>query len=705
MATSKRAARPRGRAGRAAGLTLLSTAAWLAGCAPEAPPAVPQASAQPAPQLSAPPPVPPATSAAASGYAGHGAQSVSPEVLARFAPKPLPGEVSRRIQSMLDVRAPAGGVIAPDGKSLFFGWSVTGVGQVWKLDGPRRFPVQLTGGEDATTVAATTPDGSELVIVRDRAGEENPGLYLQKPEGGPLTLIQHKPGVQTFFQFVSDDSRWVYYRSNDVSKDSFVIYRYDRTAKKAEVVMNEPGLWSISDFRPDGRLLLSKAVGANMAEIFELAPGEKAPKPLFGQGEREEYVVAYAAQNGEVLVRTPKFGEYRRIYRYKVPAAPAAKPLELAQLTPATPELKFDVTNFTQDRKRQRLLFQVNEGGYTRLRGLDAKTYQPLQMPALPEGDHQVVGATSHDGRFTVFTVETSKSPNRSFVVEWGSKKLTEWVVSSAPEIDTSKFSAAQITSYPARDGTQIPMLVRRPEKCAEPCPVVVNFHGGPESQSRPGFNVRAQLFVDAGFVYAEPNVRGSDGYGKTWIHADDGAKRLAVITDIEDASKHIRSAWAKDGKAPKLGVFGGSYGGYSVQVAMTIFAGAYDAGVSIVGISDLQTFLRNTAPYRRILRASEYGDLEKDAEALRKLSPIHFVDRVKGPMLLVQGASDPRVPVGEALQIFNALSARKVPVELMIFPDEGHGAQKRGNQVLQFGHAVRFFEQHLRGTPAPAPN
>jgi len=199
--------------------------------------------------------------------------------------------------------------------------------------------------------------------------------------------------------------------------------------------------------------------------------------------------------------------------------------------------------------------------------------------------------------------------------------------------------------------------------------------------------------------------VRGSDGYGKTWIHADDGAKRLAVITDIEDASKHIRSAWSKDGKAPKLGVFGGSYGGYSVQVAMTIFAGAYDAGVSVVGISDLETFLRNTAPYRRILRASEYGDLDKDAEALRKLSPIHFVDRVKGPMLLVQGASDPRVPVGEALQIFQALSARKVPVELMIFPDEGHGAQKRGNQVLQLGHAVRFFEQHLRGAPPPAPN
>jgi dipeptidyl aminopeptidase/acylaminoacyl peptidase len=283
-------------------------------------------------------------------------------------------------------------------------------------------------------------------------------------------------------------------------------------------------------------------------------------------------------------------------------------------------------------------------------------------------------------------------------VYEWKTRNLTQWVVPSAPEVDTSKFAVAKLEHYPARDGTKIPMLVRRPARCeTELCPVVVSFHGGPESQSVPGFSPGAQLYVDAGFVFVEPNVRGSDGQGKKWLHADDGRKRLDVITDIEDAARYIRTAWAKNGKAPKIGVYGGSYGGYSTLVAMTMFAGAYDAGVSNVGMSNLYTFLMNTAPYRRILRASEYGDPEKDKDALLKLSPITYLDRLKAPLLLIQGASDPRVPVGEALQFQQALEAKKVPSKLVIFPDEGHGAQKRDNRVIQIGESISFFEKHLK--------
>src|SRR6185295_14351236 len=145
------------------------------------------------------------------------------------------------------------------------------------------------------------------------------------------------------------------------------------------------------------------------------------------------------------------------------------------------------------------------------------------------------------------------------------------------------------------------------------PCPVVVNFHGGPEGQALPGMSLYAQLFVDAGFVYVQPNVRGSDGYGKAWLKSDDGPKRLQVITDIEDAAKHVRTAFAANGKAPKVGVLGGSYGGYSTLVAMTKFAGAFDAGVANVGMSNLLTFLLNTAPYRRAFCVSETADPEKD--------------------------------------------------------------------------------------------
>jgi dipeptidyl aminopeptidase/acylaminoacyl peptidase len=205
-------------------------------------------------------------------------------------------------------------------------------------------------------------------------------------------------------------------------------------------------------------------------------------------------------------------------------------------------------------------------------------------------------------------------------------------------------------------------------------------------------------MFVDAGFVYVEPNVRGSDGYGRTWLDADNGPKRLDVIGDLRDAGAWIRANWGRNGKAPKVGVTGGSYGGYATLVAMTMFAGTYDAGAAEVGISNLETFLRNTAPYRRILRISEYGDPDKDAEALKKLSPVTYLDRVNAPLLVIQGVNDPRVPAGEAIQIHDLLEKRGVASRLILFADEGHGASKRANQVLSVGHVIRFFEENLKG-------
>jgi dipeptidyl aminopeptidase/acylaminoacyl peptidase len=191
--------------------------------------------------------------------------------------------------------------------------------------------------------------------------------------------------------------------------------------------------------------------------------------------------------------------------------------------------------------------------------------------------------------------------------------------------------------------------------------------------------------------------VRGSDGYGKAWLNSDNGAKRLDVVSDIEDAAIYMKRAWAKDGVVPKIGVMGGSYGGYSTLFAMTRYAGAYDAGVATVGMSSLLTFLENTAPYRRALRVAEYGDPVKDREALIKLSPISYIAQLKDPLLIIQGASDPRVPVGEAVQMYEAAQKRGVAAELILFADEGHGAAKRENQVASIGHTLRFFQTYLQ--------
>jgi dipeptidyl aminopeptidase/acylaminoacyl peptidase len=625
---------------------------------------------------------------AGGAYTGHGAESVSPEVIAKFSAPALDPIVSRRIQSMLDVRGSGGGILTARGDRMFFTSRLTGTNQVWRQDGPMRWAVQLTGGEDRTAVVELAPDDSFLAISRDIGGTENPGLYLMSPDGGALRLVQHTPKVQTALQYITDDSKALYFSANDIDPASYAIYRFDVKTGKRELVFDTPGLWDIADHRGDTWLLV-KNLGNTQQEVYQYELASKKLTPLLGQGEVVQYEVAFGAKPGQVLVRTDKLGDFQRVYAF-----------EAGKLTPITPELKYDIESFKIDDARARIYYEINEQGYTKSGILDAKTLRPIAMPKLPgsEGaDNVGLASVSRNGRFATFGVDGATLPSVGLTYDWQTGRATTWRQTMTPEVDTKAFAKVALESYPARDGTKIPMFVRRPASCDGPCPVIVEFHGGPEGQSQAGFSGRAQMFVDAGFVFVQPNVRGSTGYGKAWLHSDNGPKRMQVITDIEDCAKFIRASWGKDGKAPKIGVMGGSYGGYAVLMAMTYFAGAYDAGVQEVGISNLTTFLMNTAPYRRILRTSEYGDPVKDKEALVQLSPITYVKKLKAPLLSIQGVNDPRVPVGEALQIYKEAEARRIPGGLILFADEGHGTAKRGNQVLAIGHTIAFFDKHLR--------
>jgi dipeptidyl aminopeptidase/acylaminoacyl peptidase len=626
-----------------------------------------------------------AAQAKSSTYSGLGAESVTAADIAKFAAPAIDAKLSRRIQAMLDVREATAGVLTKKGNQMFFDWRVTGITQVWRQDGPLKLPVQMTSGEDRTTVAGIAPNDRFVVVARDIGGQENPGLYLLDPKGGPLTVVQHTPKVQTMLQYISDDSKYLYFAANDIKADSYAIYRYDVGAGKRELVFDTPGLWGVADHRGDDWLLV-KELGNTQQEIYSFNLKTKALTPLLGQNEVEEYRVRFGAKPGQVLVQTNKLGEFHRVYS-----------LEAGKLTPISPDVKRDVAGFAIDEARKRLYVMTNDKGYTTLAVYDAKTLKPLPLPKLPKAEHTTLEGLSRDGRFAQLAVSGAQLPATLVVYDWQTKKTTTWRTPETPEVDVSAFSTQSLEEYPARDGTKIPMFVRRPAKCAvDPCPVIVRFHGGPESQTRPGFSATSQLYVDAGFVYVEPNVRGSSGYGKSWMHSDNAAKRLSVITDIEDAAKYIKTAWAKNGVAPKVGVFGGSYGGYSTLMAMTYFAGAFDAGVAQYSISSLETFLMNTAPYRRILRISEYGDPVKDKDALKQLSPMTHMSKLKSPLLLIQGVNDPRTPVGEALVIYRELERRKIPGGLILFADEGHGASKRSNVVLQHGHTIAFFEKHL---------
>lgn len=619
-------------------------------------------------------------------YSGLGTASIAPQLLQQFAPKPLPPELSRQIERMLDVRSPGLGFILNSGKTLYFSWDVTGRPQVWKIDGASSLPTQLTGGEERSYLVGMTPNEKLLVIARDRDGQENPGLYIQKTTGGPLVKIFQKSGVRASFQGASDDSRYLYYSANDKKPSSATLYRFELASGVSEPLLDEEGTWFVADRWKDQKLLLGKALGNMQIEFYDLDLSSRKLSPVFGQGKSEEIWMNYGQSDNEYLVQTNMFGNFRRLYVMKDGA-----------FNPITPDVKYDVEQFKVDFNRSMIAVVTDEDGFRKTQILDAKTYTPVEWPKI-EADHVIAGNFSYNSKFLTLGIERGNEPRATYVYDFETKELKKWLAASAPEVDVDSFATATAETYPARDGTMIPMLVRRPLACQEPCPVIVHFHGGPEGQASPGFSTFAQNFVDAGFIYAEPNVRGSDGFGKEWVNADNGAKRLSVITDIEDAALYFREKAKKIGKPVKIGVMGYSYGGYSTLMAMTRFAGSFDAGVALVGISNLLTFLKNTAPYRRHLRISEYGDPEKDADVLTKLSPITYIDQVKGPLMIIQGATDPRVPAGEAIQMYEALKKKGLDAELILFANEGHGSIDRANQVLEIGHTLQFFKKHLQG-------
>lgn len=620
-------------------------------------------------------------------YSGFGRESVTEEILERYAPPTAGGESFSLAQSLLDLRSPGFGIPSPDGQRLYFTWTVTGNRQVWRVDQPMGFPVQMTGGEDASFLQDVSPDGRWIVISRDRQGDEQFGIYLQSADGGPVREVFRRERVVASHEFFSDDSKYLYFRANAHRPDSFSIFRYNIENRLTEEVVRLTGFWSVLDHKADGRLLLREAKGNINNAVYEFDPETNDLTALLGKDEEESYFAKYSEAEGELLVLTNRFSDFHQLYRWKA-----------GDFESITGERGVEISSFSITRDRSRVILSLNDRGYHRFEVYQLRPWTLMPLPEIENAEQIFRGSLSAGGRWLSLMLANSNRPSEVFVLDLEDLSFNKWLPSSSPEVDLSFAVQASLESYPARDGTPIPMFVWRPKICeVQLCPVIVDFHGGPEAQSIPSFSATALILQKRGFVFVQPNVRGSSGYGRAWIDADNQERRLNVITDIEDAAIFIRESWAKDGVSPKIGVMGGSYGGYSSLVAMSKFAGSYDAGVSIVGITSLLTFLQNTAPYRRALRISEYGDPETQAEILEQLSPINYRHQVKDPLLIIHGATDPRVPVGEALLMHDGVQEAGAESSLIIFADEGHGVRKRENQARMISYLVDFFETHLK--------
>lgn len=630
-----------------------------------------------------------------NGYLGHGEGSLSQEILDEFAPPSVDGEIRGKIEKLLDINTPSPSYLTKDGKNLYFQWSITGTNQVYKMK-KGGFPQQLTSGEDRASLVGVTPDEKYLIISRDEKGNEYTGLYLMDKKGGGLTTLVKKKKVQYFYQFTSKDSRFIYYSGNDCYENGFCIYKYDLKNKNHIKIFDEGvGSYSIADHFNDskGTLLIQKTNGNSQIEYFLYTEEGKKLIPVLGQNEKLEYHAMFSLKKDKLIVLTNKLTDFKKIYEYDI---------KTRQFKQISKEVNADIAGFSIDDERKKLYYRINNQGYFSSVILRLKDYQTVYFPTELNGKkktiyHEYAYPISGSDRYMAIASSPFNGPNFYSIYDFKKNKKTKWLKASVPEMETESSVVASLESYKSRDGVDIPLFVYRPPKCkAVSCPIILYYHGGPESQIIPRFSVIRELLLKEGFIWAEPNVRGSNGHGKRWLDADNGPKRLNVITDIEDAAIYIKKNWAVNGETPKVAAYGGSYGGYSVYMAMTKFSKSFDVGVSVVGMSNLVTFLNNTAAYRRENRIAEYGDPIKDKEALIKLSPMTYLEQMSKPLLIVHGAMDPRVPAGEAVQIYRTMERKGLDGKLILFPDEGHGVVRRKNRALYYSYVIDFLKKNL---------
>ena len=463
--------------------------------------------------------------------------------------------------------------------------------------------------------------------------------------------------------------------------------------ENAELVSSEGGSWYAVDWAPDDKsLILGKYVSANESYFYTLDLTSKELTQVNPSSEKIAYGGAAYSKDGKgIYFTSDENSEFQRLRYYD---------LQTKKFTVLTSDINWDVESITLSEQGDKLAFTVNEDGMAKLYMLDTKTMKYKPVSGIPVG--QVYGLSFHpDGKKLAMVLNTPQSSGDVYVMDLSSNSLERWTYSEVGGLNTSKFSIPELIHFQTFDQVDskprmIPAFITKP-KGNGPFPVVIDIHGGPEGQAQPYFNPINQYYVnEMGIVVIEPNVRGSSGYGKSYLQLDNGFKREESVQDIGKLLDWI--ATQPDLDAKRVAVTGGSYGGYMVLASMTHFNDRLKCAVDIVGISNFVTFLTNTQDYRRDLRRVEYGD-ERDPkmnEFLQKISPTTNAHKITKPLFVVQGLNDPRVPYTEAEQIVDIVRKNSGEVWYLLAKDEGHGFRKKTNRDFYIWSEVLFLEKYL---------
>jgi dipeptidyl aminopeptidase/acylaminoacyl peptidase len=584
----------------------------------------------------------------------------------------LPYEFAR----YLKIRAAYGATWSPDGRHIAFLTDITGVPQAWEVPVGGGWPEQLTFYEERVSSVRYSPVENKLVFGMDVGGNERMGLFLLG-DGEERDLTQAPDAIHYFGEF-SPDGRSVAYtatRRNGTDFDVFV----QELLGEPKMVWETAGYHTISDWAPDGSFLIVSRHYSNLNnDLYKLDLGGEATLLTPHEGDARFLHAQVTPDGKNIFLATDRDGDFMRLGRLDI----STKAIE--HLTPDD----WDVEEAELSEDGRWLLASRNVEGYSDFLLFNGQGRR-VPGPEMPEGILSGF-SFSPDGSRLAFTLSgPSRNPD-VWVVDLPDGEPKRLTRSSTAGIPPRTFRRPKVVRYPTFDGLEIPALFYEPDK--ENAPVVVNVHGGPESQSRPLFAPVTQYLLGRGYAVFAPNVRGSTGYGKAYTHLDDVYLRMNSVMDLAYAAQWLRDR----GQHERIAVMGGSYGGFMVLAALTEYPELWTVGVDIVGIANLVTFLENTGSYRRSLREPEYGLLERDREFLESISPIHKAEKITAPLMVIHGKNDPRVPVGEAEQIVERVRENGGRVEYLLYEDEGHGLAKLKNRLDAYPRIAAFLDEHL---------
>lgn len=632
---------------------------------------------------------------------------------------PIPQTLKDELNRYQNVRSAPFRAWSADGKALYVSTRFGDVSQLHRVNSPKGARQQLTFFDEPIGGVVRQPGGDLLAFTMDAGGSENAQIFLLDPGSGKSVMVSDGESRNGGVSWRRDGRAIAYQstRRNGAANDLWMTeINADGSPGVSNLIFESPdgSWWGSGDWSKDGRsLLIQQYVSVTDSRIYLLSLDTAQTELLNGSATNPSvnYSVALSKDGAGHYYLSDASGEFAQL---------TYQNFADGKQTIITAEIPWDVEDAVLSTDRSRLAFSVNAGGTSELYLLNPRNNEYQKVSGLPLGTITGFGFSPSGDNLAV-TLNTAQSPSDTYVLALKKNslkagKLERWTISEVGGLNTDLFIQPELIEYPTFDrvgeqqATQrmIPAFIYRPNTASvsisesmsatTPVPVIISIHGGPESQYRPRFSSTYQLWLQQlGAAVIAPNVRGSSGYGRDYVSLDNGFNREHSVKDIGALLDWI--ATQPDLDENRVFVFGGSYGGYMVLASAVHYSDRLLGAVDIVGISNFVTFLKNTKDYRRDLRRVEYGD-ERDPEMykfLQHISPNNNVEKIKIPLLVVQGQNDPRVPVTEAEQIVTALRQQGNEVWYMNALNEGHGYRKKENRDLYQQAVVMFFKKHLK--------